>query len=102
MTTTTTHRRPLTAGIAQSLPGVDPAAAAQFITGEPPNPVMPAVSPADRHQRSPLTTRLRKDLADALKRASLERQLRGETPWQVQDILDEALAPWLRDRGHLP
>lgn len=100
MTNTTPHRRPLTAGIAQSLPDVDPSAAAAFITGEPPKPVAPP--PADRSQRSPLTTRLRKDIADALKRASLERQLRGETPWQVQDILDEALAAWLRDHGHLP
>lgn len=102
MTNPTPHRRPLTAGIAQSLPDVDPTAAAAFITGEPPKSALPLPSPADRGQRSPLTTRLRKDLADALKRASLERQLRGETPWQVQDILDEALAPWLRDRGHLP
>lgn len=101
-TTTSSHRRPLTAGIAQSLPGVDPQTAAAFITGKPAKPAPPPTQPADRGQRSPLTTRLRKDVADALKRASLERQLRGETPWQVQDILDEALAPWLRDRGHLP
>lgn len=101
MTTNPTHRRPLTAGIAQSLPGVDPASAAAFITGDSPKTAA-AVPQADRGQRSSLTTRLRKDLADALKRASLERQLRGESPWQVQDIMDEALAPWLRDRGHLP
>ncbi len=102
MTTSTTTRRPLIAGIAQSLPGVDPAAAATFITGAPPKPADPGPTRPSREARSPLTTRLRSDVAEALKRASLERQLNGQSPWQVQDILDEALAPWLRANGHLP
>ena len=41
--------------------------------------------------RVPLTTRIRPDLAAALKRLSLERQLEGTTPNSVQDILEEAL-----------
>ncbi len=44
---------------------------------------------------------MRGDLAKALKRASLERQLNGEYPNSLQDILDEALEPWLRNKGYL-
>ena len=51
--------------------------------------------------RVPFTTRLRTDLAQALKRASLERQLQGVLPNTVQDIFEEALEPWLRDKGYL-
>jgi hypothetical protein len=52
--------------------------------------------------RVPLTTRVRADLAQALKRASLERQLQGVQPNSVQDILESALEPWLREHGYLP
>ena len=51
--------------------------------------------------RVPLTTRIRSDFAAALKRASLERQLSGTFPNTLQDILEEALEPWLRTNGHL-
>ena len=92
-------RRPLIDGLAKSLPDVDPIKAAAFITGEA---AAPAARPhLDRSLRSPLTSRLRGDIGEALKRASLERQLTGETPWAVQDILDEALQPWLESRGYL-
>jgi hypothetical protein len=100
---TTTTRRPLIAGIAQSLPGVDPASAASFITGEPPTPDVSAPRPsADRTPRAPLTTRLRADYAAALKRASLERELAGVEPFTVQEMLEEALGPWLKAHGYLP
>ena len=49
----------------------------------------------------PLTTRVRADFAAALKRASLERQLDGVIPNTLQDILEEALEPWLRSNGYL-
>jgi hypothetical protein len=52
--------------------------------------------------RMPLSTRIRSDFGTALKRASLERQLSGTTPNTLQDILEEALEPWLRDKGYLP
>jgi hypothetical protein len=52
--------------------------------------------------RMPLSTRIRSDFGSALKRASLERQLSGTTPNTLQDILEEALEPWLRDNGYLP
>ncbi len=51
--------------------------------------------------RVPLTTRIRSDFALALKRASLQRQLSGVSPNTLQDILEEALEPWLRSNGYL-
>ena len=51
--------------------------------------------------RVPLTTRVRSDFATALKRASLQRQLDGISPNTLQDILEEALEPWLRANGYL-
>jgi outer membrane biosynthesis protein TonB len=63
--------------------------------------VAPEPAPEQILGRSPLTTRLRSDIGTALKRASLERQLAGQTPYTVQDILEEALEPWLKDRGYL-
>jgi hypothetical protein len=52
--------------------------------------------------RVPLTVRFRADYAAALKRASLERQLQGVLPNTLQDILEEAVEPWLRSHGYLP
>ncbi|MGH7135839.1 MAG: hypothetical protein ACREHD_08875 [Pirellulales bacterium] len=62
--------------------------------------------PANRQNAStvnrlPLSTRVRADFATALKRASLERQLSGTTPNTLQDILEEALEPWLMANGYL-
>jgi hypothetical protein len=51
--------------------------------------------------RAPLTVRFRSDFAAALKRASLERQLNGVVPHTLQDILEEAVEPWLRAKGYL-
>lgn len=49
----------------------------------------------------PVTIRLRPEIAGALKRASLERQLAGEELYTQQDIVEQALEPWLRDQGYL-
>lgn len=51
--------------------------------------------------RLPLSTRIRGDIGAALKRASLERQLSGQKPYEIQDILDVALEPWLKKHGYL-
>lgn len=97
-----TPRRQLIEGITKSLPDIDPATAAQFIAGDSPVSAAPVAKPnSDRMPRTPLTSRLRMDVADALKRASLERQLSGETPSAVQDILEDALIPWLEKHGYL-
>lgn len=47
--------------------------------------------------RVPLTTRCRPDLASALKRASLKRQLEGKEPCRIQEILEQAIEQWLKD-----
>ena len=78
----------------------------QFVYGgegetPPPNGGPGAARPAESQVRVPLTTRLRGDLAQALKRASLERQLGRVEPHTVQDILEGVLEPWLRSNGYL-
>lgn len=57
--------------------------------------------PPRKQPKAALNTRVRADFAAAVKRASLERQLRDEYPSTVQDILEEALEPWLRKHGYL-
>lgn len=59
------------------------------------------VRPVSVVGRAPFTTRIRADLAHALKQASLKRQLEGVEPNTVQDILEQALEPWLRQHGYL-
>jgi hypothetical protein len=51
--------------------------------------------------RTPLTIKFRSDIATALKRASLERELSRVRPFTQQDILEAALVPWLRSNGYL-
>lgn len=51
--------------------------------------------------RVPMTTRCRPEVASALKRASLQRQLAGAEPFYVQDIMEEALERWLSEKGYL-
>lgn len=69
-------------------------------------PLEPAVVPPAptslNHARSPISTRIRGDFATALKRASLERQLNKIEPNTLQDILEEAIEPWLKSNGYLP
>lgn len=49
----------------------------------------------------PVTVRLKPEIAAALKRASLERQLAGEEIFTQQDLVELALEPWLKGEGHL-
>ena len=51
--------------------------------------------------RIPVTTRCRPEVASALKRASLQRQLAGQEPYYVQEIMGQALETWLSQRGYL-
>ncbi|MDV6032462.1 MAG: hypothetical protein F9B45_20725 [Phycisphaera sp. RhM] len=50
---------------------------------------------------SPLTTRLRPDTSNALKRAYLERKLAGIVPNTQQEIVEAALDAWLVAHGYL-
>ena len=43
----------------------------------------------------------RGDYAEALKLASLQRQISKIKPNTLQDILEEALEPWLKKNGYL-
>ncbi len=109
----TKERRTLVSGL-NSTSSVDPAIEDQFVFAgkqkaiNPVEPQPPAPKakegkgqPAKAVSRMPLTTRVRTDFATALKRASLERQLSGTVPNTLQDILEEALEPWLRSNGYL-
>ena len=107
------ERRPLVEGLKPAAPPVDPKREADFVFGEKsrpipeaktaptPTPTAPA-APAATLSRSPISTRIRTDFAAALKRASLERQLNGKQPNTLQDILEEAIEPWLKSNGYLP
>ena len=109
----TKERRSLIEGLNPA--GVDRSLEKEFVySGKPKPPEAPPAAPAPAAEtregkgqsrsainRMPLTTRVRADFAAALKRASLERQLNGVTPHTLQDILEEALEPWLRNNGYL-
>ena len=107
------NRRSLIEGLAQT-PAVDPKLEEAFVFNKPrpeaseeaaPRAVSPpARAPPARAPpvRAPLSTRIRADMAAALKRASLERQLQGVQPNTLQDILEEAIEPWLKSHGYLP
>jgi hypothetical protein len=98
-------RRPLIEGlkIPPQAPAVDPALERQFVHGGA-NAVNNAPTPstsANPVRRVSFSTRMRSEYSEALKRASLERQLKKIEPNSVQDILEEALEPWLRNNGYI-
>jgi hypothetical protein len=89
------ERRSLTQGL-RTGPSVDTSMEQRFVYGEKSTP-----APAPALTRVPLSTRIRADYAAALKRASLERQLQGVEPSTLQDMLEQALEPWLKMNGYL-
>ncbi len=102
------QRRSLTTGLGLPNP-VDAAVAQEFVYGgadaparperKAPTPQPSPPTPPKRHRVS-ITTRIREDFAAALKRASLERQLGGIEPSSLQEILEQAIEPWLKDNGY--
>ena len=121
------ERRALIEGL-ETITDVDPKLAADFVyqkqrppktpstptpkvASEPPaapGAELPARAPIEARPtpmlglgRVPVGARIRTELAGGLKRASLERQLQGIEPNSIQDILEDALEPWLRQRGYL-
>ena len=98
-------------------PTVDPAIAAEFIFGNPAAaaklrpPV--AITSAATHtptlsttqnntattSRVALNTRIREDLARALKRMAFDREMNGHERHTLQDIVEEAIEAWLRSQG---
>lgn len=112
----TKDRRPLIEGLAAE-PEVDPKAARDFVFQKKANtseeapaiklaatPRLPAggLNPSAQAPLIPLTARIPAEKFQALKRASFERQLQGIEPSSMQDIVEEALTPWLRKHGYLP
>lgn len=116
------ERRTLTEGL-KATPTVDPAIAEEFVYGSKKNggagrdaDISGAGAGPSAHAsgqssttsaiptltRVPISTRVREDFARALKRASLERQLNGVEPNTLQDILEEAIEPWLRTNKYFP
>lgn len=102
------ERRPLTEGLKTTRSPIDQEREKEFVYGskamdeKPDQPVVAAPARAAvNHARLPISTRIRSDLASALKRASLERQLSKTEPNTLQDILEEAIEPWLKSNGYL-
>jgi hypothetical protein len=98
-------------------PEIDPKTARDFVfqdkatpsgTAAEPKPATPArltpgtVNSPAQSARMPLTARILTEKFLALKRASFERQLQGIEPSSMQDIVEEALTPWLKKHGYLP
>lgn len=105
-------RRPLVEGLKTDA-GVDRAVEEEFVyDGGPSSSRATVTRPAPEAPKAkgqadgavgrvPLTIRFRADYAAILKRASLERQLNGVSPYSLQDIVEEAVLPWLRSNGYL-
>ena len=103
------ERRTLITAI-HSVPNADPEVVRAFVTQDKtPNPAV-TEPPVTRPPLTagfqpvgliPITVRLRPEIAGALKRASLERQLAGAEFFSQQEIVERALAAWLTENGHL-
>jgi hypothetical protein len=96
------ERRSLVDGIKSPTPPVDPVKAREFVYGKDvaaPSTAQSTTTPTI--PRSPISTRIRADFSKALKRASLDRQLKGIKPNTLCDILEQALEPWLKTNGYL-
>lgn len=91
-------RRTLADGLKATPPPIDAGKERDFVyASKEPAPASGAVTLS----RIPISTRVRADFAIALKRASLERQLKAIEPHTLQDILEEAIEPWLKANGYL-
>ena len=103
-------RRALVEGIKKPADAAEPDKEKAFVYGEK-NDQAPAKAEtplpasiqaaANVLTRVQFSTRMRADFAESLKRASLERQLQKVQPNTLQDILEEAVEPWLRAHGYL-
>jgi hypothetical protein len=94
------ERRPLIEGLKPppQVPTVDPQTEREFVHGVK---AMATTATASPFTRVPITTRMRSEYANALKRASLERQLNKVEPNTLQDILEQAIEPWLKSNGYI-
>jgi hypothetical protein len=93
------ERRTLTEGLKETPEPLDPGVIREFVYGGKAKTTTQTQTPVI--DRVPISTRMRGDLAKALKKASLERQLQGVEPNTLQDILEEAVQPWLKSNGYI-
>lgn len=98
------QRRSLTEGLKSTPAPIDTSVEKSFVYRDKAPVAAPAVTATPTTpsiNRVPISTRMREDFSKALKRASLERQLGGVEPNSLQDILEEAVEPWLKSNGYL-
>lgn len=95
------ERRTLIDGLKSTPPPIDGGKEKDFVYGDKARPPQNTTPTTPTVHRVPIGTRMREDFAKALKRASLERQLNGLEPNSLQDILEEALGPWLKTNGYI-
>jgi hypothetical protein len=93
------ERRSLVEGFQEPEPPIDPVKAREFVFAKSRRAAQPTTTPTTRTQ---LSSRIRTEFFEALKQASLKRQLDGTKPNSITEILEEALEPWLKMNGYLP
>jgi len=100
-----TERRSLTDGLnptRTSTPNVNSRLEREFVQGSKPSEKTTSIPATQYHfSRVPISTRIRSEYASALKKASLQRQLDGIEPNTLQDILEQAIEPWLKSNGYI-
>lgn len=98
------ERRSLVDGLKQT-PAIDPEVERKFIRQNTPTrpaePTRESVPSRNSVTRVPFSSRIDGTIADALKRASLQRQLDKIEPNAIGEIIEAALEPWLRSHGYL-
>jgi hypothetical protein len=99
------ERRNLVDGL-KATPTIDPKVENDFVFRNKQTPTPSAPAPAKPPTtgaiaRTPISTRLRTDIIEALKRASLQRQLEKIEPNTLTDIMEAAIEPWLKENGYL-
>src|ERR1700744_3615211 len=95
------QRRSLVEGIKPAAAALDPKLEHEFVYGKKDAQPVQQAQPSPPVTRTPFSSKIRTDYAEALKRASLERQLKKLYPNTLQEIIEEALEPWLKTKGYL-
>jgi len=95
------ERRTLIDGLKSTPPPIDKSLEKDFVYSDKGKPAQNTTPTTPTVTRVPISTRMREDFSKALKRASLERQLKGLEPNSLQDSLEEALEPWLKTNGYI-
>ena len=85
------ERRPLTEGLKVPPTPAEARQEQDFVHGTKPTPTT-----TPEPKRVALSTRIRGDYVQALKRLSLQRQLDGIAPNTINEFLEQAIEPWLK------